>query len=273
MPVSEDISPQQAQLANSLGISLSEDSSLQELMQAFDNALGQKYLLEQARWFIMSVYRHLTKSKWDSLTDAGLSLDQQYELAEIYVSSDKFKQSLITVLKDPRTRFTILGFAKARNLEKRVLSTTTKAFQHAREVLASKELVAAKASSKSGQRAGKIQEQQLEQVSEAAGSAPETPQTAGASVVNRRAARRGFSETSEAINAQAGVDVIAEESDTASQAAMSEEEFAELDEVLSSSEQPAAPNWTYQTNEDRLSLLLGVAAGCGFFALVLWMFL
>ena len=248
-------------------ISLSDNNSLQDLMQAFDKALGQKYLLEQARWFIMSVYRHLTKSKWDSLSDAGLSLDQQYELAEIYVSSDKFKQSLITVLKDPRTRFTILGFAKARNLDKRVLSTTTKAYQHAREVLASRELVVTKASRKNSAPASATPEQ----VSEATGNATEARQPA--SVVNRRAARRGFSETTDAIGAQAGADVVAEEIDTDSQAAMSEEEFAELDQMISNSEKPAAPNWTYQTNEDRLSLLLGLAAGCGFFALVLWMFL
>jgi hypothetical protein len=54
--------------------------------------------------------------------------------------------------------------------------------------------------------------------------------------------------------------------------AMSEEEFAELEEELSSSKKSAATNWTYETNEDRLSLVLGLAGG-GFCALLLWMFL
>jgi hypothetical protein len=58
----------------------------------------------------------------------------------------------------------------------------------------------------------------------------------------------------------------------ASEMAMSEEEFAELEEELSSSKKPAATNWTYETNEERLSLVLGLAGG-GFCALLLWMFL
>ena len=110
MTVNQEISSQQAELASSLGISLDESTSLRQLMLELDKALGQQYLLEQARYFILSAYRHLTKANWESISESGLSLEQQYELAEIFVGSDKFKQSLITVLKDPRTRFTLLGF-------------------------------------------------------------------------------------------------------------------------------------------------------------------
>lgn len=273
MTLNQDISPQQAELANSLGISLDESSDLPQLMLALDKALGQKCLLEQARWFILSVYRHLTKASWDSVTESALSLDQQYELAEIYISSDKFKQSLITVLKDPRTRFTLLGFAKSRNLERRVLSTTTKAFQHAKEILADKELVASKLVKKQGQ-ASTNSKSQSEIIAEN-GSAPLTrPDTeAGSSVVNRRATRRGFADAKH-LNDKSDVEAgSVEQASSKADQAMSEEEFAELEEELSSSKKPAATNWTYETNEDRLSLLLGLAAGGGFCALVLWIFL
>lgn len=274
MTVNKEISLQQAELASSLGISLDESSSLLQLMQALDKALGQKYLLEQARWFILSVYRHLTKANWDTISESGLSLEQQYELAEIYISSDKFKQSLITVLKDPRTRFTLLGFAKSRNLEKRVLSTTTKAYQHAKGILADKELVASKPLRKRGQASASAKSQSQATADTNSGADARPDAEAGDSVVNRRAARRGFADTSHA-DGQSEVEAesVSRASPDASQTTMSEEEFEELEEELSSGEKPAATNWTYETNEDRLSLLLGLAAGGGFCALMLWMFL
>ena len=272
MTANQVISPQQAELASSLGISLDESTSLGQLMLELDKALGQQYLLEQARCFILSVYRHLTKANWDSVSESGLSLEQQYELAEIYISRDKFKQSLITVLKDPRTRFTLLGFAKSRNLEKRVLSTTTKAYQHAREILADKELVAMKPARKRGQASVNCNSQSQADADKSLG-ADANPE-AGDSVVDRRAARRGFTDGGHADDKP---EVEAESVDFANpetgEAAMSEEEFAELEEELSSSKRPAATNWTYETNEDRLSLLLGLAAGGGVCALMLWIFI
>jgi len=271
MTATQEISPQQAELASSLGISLDESASLRQLMLELDKALGQQYLLEQARYFILSAYRHLTKANWESISESGLSLEQQYELAEIFVGSDKFKQSLITVLKDPRTRFTLLGFAKSRNLEKRVLSTTTKVYQHARKILVDKELVAAKPSRKKVQASA-------DSNSRSYAGADKSPVVnakpdAGDSIVNRRAARRGFPDTSYADdNSEVETESVDRASPGASEMAMSEEEFAELEEELSSSKNPAATNWTYETNEDRLSLVLGLAAG-GFCALLLWMFL
>lgn len=271
MTANQEISSQQAELASSLGISLDESTSLRQLMLELDKALGQQYLLEQARCFILSAYRHLTKANWESISESGLSLEQQYELAEIYVGSDKFKQSLVTVLKDPRTRFTLLGFAKSRNLEKRVLSTTTKAYQHARKILVDKELVAAKPASKRAQASADSHSQSHAGAdkSPAVNAKPDV----GDSVVNRRAARRGFTDTRHADdNLEVETESIHRASLGASEMAMSEEEFAELEEELSSSKKPAATNWTYETNEERLSLVLGLAGG-GFCALLLWMFL
>ena len=268
MTVTQEISPQQAELASSLGISLDESTSLRQLMLELDNALGQQYLLEQARFFIISIYRHLTKANWDSVAESGLSLEQQYELADIYISSDKFTKSLITVLRDPRTRFTLLEFATSRNLEKRTLSTTTKAYQHAKEILAGKELMATKSAAK--RRMASVNSDSHSQTD--ADKRPGANPAVGYSVINRRAARRGFWASGHAGGKLwIGSKSVRPATPEARETTMSEEEFAELEEDLSSSKKPEATNWTYETNEERLSLALGLVAGGVFCTLVLWM--
>ncbi len=55
---------------------------------------------------------------------------------------------------------------------------------------------------------------------------------------------------------------------------MSEKEFSELSEVIEDEGERSAPaKWSYPTNEDRLSLLMGLAAGGGVIVIALLLFL
>ena len=173
--------------------------------------------------------------------------------AQRFLESDESMQGLRTVLKDANCRFTLLGFAKRRNPERQILSSATKAFKRARQLLEEAGYLQAKSS-----------RQQLQ-----------APQLAisSASAVNRRAARRGHASTTD--GQVAGVALAAAAKKPAVSAEnMSEEEYAELDKVLDGGDAVGdGQYWHYQTNEDRLSLLLGLLAGGGFFMLALWLLL
>ncbi|NKB32097.1 MAG: hypothetical protein GKR91_03270 [Pseudomonadales bacterium] len=244
----------QLNFSNALGLDVSDANSLDDLISMIETRLGQDTMLEQARWFIVSVLRHGNKDQWQDLSDSGISEEQQYELAQQYISSDDLKQSLRTVLKDNRCRFTLLRFAKSRNLAKRTLSTTTKAYKQALVQLKSAGLVTAPVRT-----VRKRNDRKKFEDSD--------------SVVNRRAARRGYFDEDE-VESSEQVDIQSPVTHRDREEKMSEEEYAELEEVIEGAgERAPAQNWSYPTNEDRLSLLMGLAAGGGVFVIVLLLFL
>jgi hypothetical protein len=211
--------------------------------------LGQNTLLEQARCFLMSVLCHANRNEWSSLEDCALSEQQQLELARQYIDGDEYKQSLRTVLKDDRFKFTLLGFAKARNLSTRTLSLTTKAYKHGAEILKSEDLIDPK------------------QKKSRAKSKPLAKPKDKGSLVDRRAARRGY------FDEELVVALVSPEASQAheEQQNISDEEFAALDAKLGEIDSPPA-NWTYNTAEDRYSLLAGLVLGCAVFVIVIWLF-
>jgi hypothetical protein len=243
----------QVTFANDCGVALTEIKDLEQLIYRIEVQLGQNTMLEQARWFVLSVLRHGNKKTWQDLSESNVADEQQYELAKLYIESDDLKHSLRTVLQDDRCRFTLLSFAKARNIDKLTLSTTTKAYKVALRLLQEAGLI------KKPPHVGKKRVTRKRQ--DASGSA-----------VNRRAARRGYFDD-ETVRFDE-VEIQSPQTKREIPNSMSEEEYAELEQVIEASgDRQTSQNWSYHTNEDRLSLLMGLAAGCGVFVIVLLLFL
>ncbi|MFT6296525.1 MAG: hypothetical protein ACJATW_002820, partial [Glaciecola sp.] len=129
------ISDNQRAFAESLGVVVSDFPDIEALVEKIETSLGQNTMLEQSRWFVMSVLCHSNRGAWLTIDESEIDKEKQYEIAGSYIGTDGFKQSLRTVLKEGRCKFTLLKFAKSRNIEKRTLSTTTKAFKHAQSLL------------------------------------------------------------------------------------------------------------------------------------------
>ena len=241
------LSIDQLNLGSKLGLGSAEAES--DYVPKIEQVLGQNTLLEQARYFLMSILCHANRNEWSSLGDCTLSEEQQLGLARKYIDGDEFKQSLRTVLKDDRFKFTLLSFAKARNVSTRTLSLTTKAYKHGVEILKNDGLI-----------------DPTQKKPRAKRKPAAKPKDKG-SLVDRRAARRGYfdEEFVEAVADLAKVKVNEEQQN------ISDEEFAALDAKLGELDSPPE-NWTYNTAEDRVSLLAGLVLGCTVFAVVIWLF-
>ena len=288
-----DLTPNQCEFAESLGVDWQSADSLAGVLQGVEHELGQRNIQELIRWFLLSVYRHDRNGKWERPQDSDLSEDEQYRLTAKLADSDEYKLSLLTVLKDSRCRYTLLRFGKSRNPARRILSNTTKAFKQAQQLLREQELLpritARKAAASVEERAGTGKLETSAPVEGAvtsevgpgdepamspdSGERPLSEQeSVNATAVNRRAARRGFQESrgddSDTPLQSVALAAQAETEDDA----LSEEEFEELDKALRGAADSSAQRWSYNTNEERFSLLLGVLAGSAACVLVLWLF-
>ncbi|MDA0689983.1 MAG: hypothetical protein O2948_15230 [Proteobacteria bacterium] len=303
-----DLTPNQREFAESLGIDWRSSDSLTAVLQRVEHELGQRNIHELIRWFLLSVYRHAHKGKWERPQDSDLTEDVQYRLTDQLAGSDEYKLSLLTVLKDSRCRYTLLKFGKSRNPARRTLSNTTKAYKQARQLLLSQEmlpLVAASKAIKPAENPASIESSKTIESSESSESKassdrieggeykencdskaidvllPQQPhagqefparESASATAVHRRAARRGFQGGDRVDQGDLAVQsVAAREQAEAAEDALSEEEFEELDKALGSATNSSAQRWTYNTNEERFSLLLGVLAGSAACVLLLWL--
>ncbi len=253
---STSASQNQLTFAAELGIDTEADSNAESLIRQIERQLGQDTILEQSRWYVMSVLRHLKHADWSDPLDSNLETDRQYALAQDNIATDALKKSLQTILKDYRCKFTLVDFGKSRNGRKRILSYTTKAFSRASLLLTEAGLVEAR----------KKNQPQTDSM-ENSSAVPTTN-----SVVSRRAARRGYSGPSSATEIE--VEQSAQKPiDSTTVQEMSEEEYAELDKAFEDGDQQPMQNWHYKSYEDRISLALGVVAGFGVCAIVLWVFL
>ena len=292
-----DLTSNQRAFAESLGVDWFSAEALSDVLQGIEQELGQRNIQEMIRWFLLGVYRHSVKGKWERPDDSGLSQDAQYRLSKKLADRDEYKLSLLTVLKDIRCRYTLLKFGKSRNPARRTLSNTTKAYKQAQQLLreegflppvsakktgvpnitataqAVAEGVVGKESDASGQ-GEQSGEPASEQKSNQASLASERESSA-ATAVKRRAARRGFQgirageqsdKDTPSLNAVAESPRADTEEDS-----LTEEEFEELDKALGGSGNSSVQRWTYNTNEERLSLLLGVLAGSAVCVLMLWL--
>lgn len=247
-------SDNQLKLASELGIDCDATVGTATLVRSIERELGQDTLLELTRWFVMSVLRHLERAAWKEPAASTVQEDHQYSLAATYLAVDEFKKSLRTVLKDSRCKFTLTDFAKTRNLDRRILSYKTKAFERAKRLLL-----------QAGW-AGQIsQATEIETASKAESS------VADKSVVNRRAMRRGYLE-SEPRGSASSEDVKHKRQDRIKANGMSEAEYRKLEQALMRKQpQPIQHNWNYRSNEERMSLIMGLLSGFGVVALVLWL--
>lgn len=246
-----DIAASQLTLAESLHIAVADYPSTTALVDQIEDCLGQNTMLEQSRWFVMSVLCHSNKFPWLDLSDSDIDEEKQYALASSYIKSDEYKQSLRTVLKEERCRFTLIRFAKSRNIEKRTLSTTTKAFKHAQALLKKESLIhTSKSSTNKSKPATKKKK------------ASDT-----GSLVDRRAARRGYFDDE-------FLDFLNPEGEGYKEApiaaAMSDAEFNALDAKIDIPGEASMAVWSGVVGDDRRSLFIGLAAGCLLFLLVIW---
>lgn len=292
----------QVSLAVELGIVLEEGVGVDSVVLKINQALAGKSIEEQARWFVLSVFRHLTSAQWLEPTASNLDLSCQYSLAQDCLVVDGFKKSMTTVLKDRRYLFTLLRFGKSKDTKKNIISSTTKAYKIAAAVLKEQGLLqmperesnreltedlkqepdcmpsASKADEIS---AAVAEEDDLQQQPElesneelTVGSNKEsTAEILDNTTVNRRAGRRGYfaPELNSAAIAHSPEKTATRKNQASS---MSEKEFLDLEAAIeNSTQQPVQQEWSYRSNEDRWSLILGLAAGIGFFSLIFILFL
>ena len=284
----------QVSLAADLGILLEEGASADSVVLKIDQALSEKSVEERARWFVLSVFRQLTAARWLEPDASNLDRAQQYSLAQDCLRVDGFKKSMMTVLKDRRFAFTLLSFGKSKDLKKNLMSSATKAYKIAAAVLEEAGLLQKPEAMNDGEVLENIEDEPgtiaaITSTHESATAAaeqdglPEMPTedleekpATGISdnpAANRRAGRRGYL-AAELHSARAGHSAekpVPKKSQTSS---MSEKEFLDLEAAIeSNTEKPLQQEWSYRSNEDRWSLILGLAAGVGFFSLILILFL
>ncbi len=289
-----DLTNNQREFAESLGVDWSSAEALSDVLQGVEQELGQRNIQELIRWFLLGVYRHSVKGKWEHPDDSGLSQDAQYRLSMKLADRDEYKLSLLTVLKDIRCRYTLLKFGKSRNPARRTLSNTTKAYKQAQQLLRDEGLlspVAAKSTDKAkiaapteavaegkgaAEQSERSDETETEQNSNQTSLTSERERkSTAATAVKRRAARRGFQgirQDEQADRDAMFLQAVAESPQVNSEEdSLTEEEFEELDKALGSSGSSSVQRWTYNTNEERFSLLMGVLAGSAVCVLMLWL--
>ena len=262
LATSASLHPNQSSVATALGLDMAKLSSVAAVVDAIESTLGKVAEEESARWFAISVLRHLRKAKWSTPRDSDLDDAGQKDLAKGCLAVDGFSASLRTVIKDSRSKFRIVGFASSKKIERGVLATGTKAYKIAVNTIVAAGLAARKTKPASYKTTTKKKVDPQPQLKpELKDKLKEVEKT----VVGRRAKRRGYS-IGESMPVGDTLKVTSEENQTVS---MSKEKFAGLDAALSKNDaEIIQQNWDYQQNEDRWSRLLGLLAGVGFFVFV-----
>ena len=262
LATSASLHPNQSSVATALGLDMAKLSSVAAVVDAMESTLGKVAEEESARWFAISVLRHLRKAKWSTPHDSDLDDAGQKDLAKGCLAVDGFSASLRTVIKDSRSKFRIVGFASSKKIESGVLATGAKAYKIAVNTIVAAGLAARKTKPASYKTTTKKKVDPQPQLKpELKDKLKEVEKT----VVGRRAKRRGYS-IGESMPVGDTLKVTSEENQTVS---MSKEEFAGLDAALSKNDaEIIQQNWDYQQNEDRWSRLLGLLAGVGFFVFV-----
>ena len=258
LATSASLHPNQSSVATALGLDMAKLSSVAAVVDAMESTLGKVAEEESARWFAISVLRHLRKAKWSTPHDSDLDDAGQKDLAKGCLAVDGFSASLRTVIKDSRSKFRIVGFASSKKIESGVLATGAKAYKIAVNTIVVAGLAARKTKPASYKTTTKKKVDPQPQLKpELKDKLKEVEKT----VVGRRAKRRGYS-VGKSMPVGDTLKVTSEENQTVS---MSKEEFAGLDASLSKNDaEIIQQNWDYQQNEDRWIRLLGLLAGVGF---------
>ncbi|MFM1895120.1 MAG: hypothetical protein RLZZ385_194 [Pseudomonadota bacterium] len=236
----------QLQLLRNLGVDVPASAGIDDVIRQLELALGDRKFLEQARWFLLSVWRHHKGADWQSPEDSGLDAATQQSLAAALLEPVPVRNSLASVLSNRRARYRLLQFATQANRRDCVCSTGSKAYTAALALL--------NGTGHSGRSA-------------AAGDEV----TAGpllTPITRRRAERRQA-----ALHADQLSHAIAA-AQPQPERPLSLADYEKLEQAIL---RPVDRRWhrraTVRTREDRLSLLLGVVTGVAGFLLVWWLLL
>ncbi|MBL4573029.1 MAG: hypothetical protein JKY86_08140 [Gammaproteobacteria bacterium] len=258
---SVSVHPNQSSRAVELGLDVATLSSAEAVVDAIESALGKAAEEECARWFAISVLKHLRKENWASLSDSDLDDVTLMRLVKDCLAVKGFSSSLRTVTKDARSKFRIVGFASSKKIERGVLATGTKAYKIAANSLLEAGLAEGKAQQESN-------ETPLKKL--AADKRSESKVGVEKTAVERRAKRRGYVEN----EPESMIDTLEKMQGEDQAASMSKQEFADLDAALTKSDvEIIQQNWGDQQHEERWSRLLGILAGVGFFVFIALLFL
>ncbi len=82
------------------------------VVKQIEQNIGNKEIRKReiARWYIYSVERYLTKEKWETPDKSYITKQQSYEMAEKLIAEKDIRKSLMRVLNDLRYRYKILSF-------------------------------------------------------------------------------------------------------------------------------------------------------------------
>lgn len=235
--------------------SKSDEEHAESVVHLMETQLGQDTLLEQSRWYLLSIERHLAKAGWLDPEGSAMDHDRQYVLAAEFIAEDAAKKMLKSVLKDWRCKFTLLRFAKVRNLSAAVLSSNTKAYKSGVELLV-KSLVS-KPVSKSIRK-----------------PTPAAKTRESNSSSGRRAARRGFviTDVASEVDSERNADSNpAKQTAPDSASSMSQEEYDRLEQAIVSDKKVVIQRrWNYGSNEEKISLAVGLVSGLIFAGLFIF---
>ena len=266
-----EISESQRALATALGINIEEGMAISKLVLQIEQKLGDGAQLESARWYVMSVMRHVENAQWTQLEISGLTQDEQYDLAARCLADSEFTQSIKTVLKGANCRFALVDFKRTRNPGKRILTNTTLAFRIAEAAVNDMLPVAVNNSEKAVVDQVQIAatSSEAEVVDQAHVDLSEEPTTAS----RRRASRRGYA--GETATKTATSNDTGEGAQSVAGPGMSPQEYAELEAALTQQQSSARlrRTWLRFGSDESRSWLLGLLAGFILFGAVLLLFL
>lgn len=115
--------------------STGDTAELDNIVDRFELELGVKKPVELTRWYLLSVIRSLQGESWNDPEQCGFNIEQQEELAVQYLSNPGAFRSLSGVLRKKHLRYTLVNFSDKANSKAQILSTKTRAFSLAEDLL------------------------------------------------------------------------------------------------------------------------------------------
>lgn len=233
--------PSHLQYLRELGIQDLGDAPVDAIVGAIEKALGDRKFMEQARWYVLSVYRHLTGGDWDDPELSDLPGDHLANLTAALLANGEGRSSLAAILRNRRSRYRLVEFAERADSKRQILSSSSKAYQFVRAQLYKEE---------AGDTLSAL--------------------VATESIVSRRARRRHIHTLMPLGDPQRRPSTPA----APPALSLSAEEIAKLEKMLMTPA-PGRPKRLghYRSPEDRLSLAAGFVTGVVVFVLIWWLVL
>jgi hypothetical protein len=233
----------QLHLLHSLGVDAPETATASKVADLIENYLGGEASLEQVRWYLLSVLRHINQANWQDPEDCKLSDEVQRQLSARLLAVPGARKSLEQVLRNKNARYRLLTFADRSNAATLTMSRGTRLFQHASKLINDAQGIKDSASQEKDK---------------------DIPLTG----INARRAQRRMATIPESVPPAAS-----ESPESKPEACMTLEDYEKFERaILTPVDARLMRRATYKTAEDRLSLLAGVVSAVLIFLLVLWVF-